>query len=90
MMKSNQQPADPVADLIDHLDQLTVTALNAEPYQTSNLTWFEIGKAFDAVINHPASRWSRKELSKRQKDLHFYHFKPLAHNYAPGTSCNQS
>lgn len=89
-MKSKQQLTDPVAALIDHLDQLTITALNAKLYQTSNLTWFEIDKAFDAVINHPASRWSRKELSKRQKNLHFYHFKSITHNHAPSASCNQS
>jgi hypothetical protein len=62
---------DPVATLIDHLDKLTVDVLNANTSAYEGATWHEIGKAFDAVIAHPASRWTRKELIARQKKLHF-------------------
>ena len=70
-MKSKAICTDPVAKLIDHLDELTVDALNAYTSAYKGATWHEIGKAFDAVVDHPASRWTRKDLSARQKKLHF-------------------
>lgn len=70
-MKSKVICIDPVASLIDRLDELTVDALNASTSAYQGATWYEIGKAFDAVVDHPASRWTRKDLSARQRKLHF-------------------
>jgi hypothetical protein len=70
-MKAKTMCIDPISELIDRLDKLTVDALNAYTSAYQGATWYEIGKAFDAVVDHPASRWTRKDLSARQKNFHF-------------------
>jgi len=54
-----------VDDLMDELDCAVINALN---HGGSNDA---IDEAFDAVINHPDSTWSRDVLSYRIRQVHY-------------------
>lgn len=54
-----------VDDLMDALDDAVINALN---HGGSN---YAIEEAFDAVINHPDSTWSREVLSYRIRQVHY-------------------
>jgi hypothetical protein len=54
-----------VDDLMDALDYAVIDALN---HGGSNDA---IEEAFDAVINHPDSTWSRDVLSYRIRQVHY-------------------
>jgi hypothetical protein len=54
-----------VDDLIDALDTLTIEALN------HNGSHAMVDEAFEAVLNHPDSTWSREVLNYRQRQVHY-------------------
>ena len=54
-----------VDDLMDALDYAVIDALN---HGGSNDA---IDEAFDAVINHPDSTWSREVLEYRVRQVHY-------------------
>ena len=54
-----------VDDLMDALDYAVIDALN---HDGSNEA---IDEAFEAVINHPDSTWSRDVLSYRIRQVHY-------------------
>jgi hypothetical protein len=60
--KANRTTVD---DLMDALDKATINALN---YGGSNA---RVTEAFDAVLNHPDSTWTREVLAYRQRQIHY-------------------
>ena len=54
-----------VDDLMDALDYAVIDALN---HGGSNDA---IDEAFEAVLNHPDSTWSRDVLNYRQRQIHY-------------------
>jgi hypothetical protein len=54
-----------VDDLINALDTATINALNHGGSHA------RVTEAFDAVLNHPDSTWSREILAYRQRQVHY-------------------
>jgi U3 small nucleolar ribonucleoprotein component len=54
-----------VDDLIDLLDKATIDMLNHGGSRV------KVEEAFDAVLNHPDSTWSRDVLAYRQRQVHY-------------------
>ena len=57
--------ATTVDDLINVLDAATIQALNHGGSPA------KVDEAFEAVLNHPDSTWSRDVLNYRQRQIHY-------------------
>jgi hypothetical protein len=57
--------ADPVSDLINVLDTATVMMLN------HGGSVYAVDEAFEAVLTHPDSTWTRDVLNYRQLQVHY-------------------
>lgn len=56
---------DPVSDLLQELDNATISMLNHGGSQA------RVDAAFEAVLKHPQSNWKRDVLKYRQRITHF-------------------
>jgi hypothetical protein len=60
-----QHKADPVSDLLQELDNATISMLH---HGGSKI---RVDQAFEAVLNHPESTWKRDVLLYRQRVTHY-------------------
>lgn len=69
--KARDLPApkpNPVSDLLRKLDDAVITCLLHEDPSTRAA----IHDAFEAVLNHPESTWTRDVLAYRVRQLHYH------------------
>ena len=66
--KARDLPTRKRSDVDDLMDALDYAVIDALHHGGSNDA---INEAFDAVINHPDSTWSREVLSYRIRQVHY-------------------